>query len=610
MSSLKQSVPYWKFFIIVQGMIFSAAIVWAGCYWERSVIPEMSGTLGMEFGMAEPGPAFPITQLISDSSGVKQGLIVGDSIIFDQAGDRYRIFGADESIGMTIVGQGKSRHVVVKTTPVTEIRWIAKAYFFILMTTLILALIFGLLIGLRKPESMSARMLALVMLSTAPDSLYLLLPGGVIQTFEATVLHGAAVFTEYVAFLICTMYFPHDDPARQPRWMRRILPYYLTIFGIYLLGVSLFRLGYPSPAEQVFAYFKRGLAIVSIVFSFSCLLYSYRSSSGEMRGRVRWIAFSIGPIYCTYFLFNFWNGSYSNDIFGIFQYSVILLSLFGLAYATLRVHIFDFYFVINRALVFGAVSLLLLTSFGLIEWASEHLIHFEQREKSVLLDGGIALAVYLAFHRVRHSVEHFVEQVFFRKWHNNEETLRRFVRHASHITALKPLLDGYTLALQAFIGRPGCAIYQTLPNGGYVCLSSTISNAPPQLNVNDALVVEMRADHLPIFKHDRHASFSFDLALPMLHRGDLRGFILLEAKANNESYRPDELEVLTYTAHQIGLNLDGLQIEALKAEGDALLKNHALTELKILELQATIGQLQIAFGQVGGLTVGLNVDSR
>jgi len=598
LNDAKQSIPYWKIFILLQGLIFSAAIVWATCYWERSVIPELSGTLGMQFGEGRPGLAFPVTELKSDSSAAEQDVKVGDSIVFDHIGDKYRQIGTDESIGITIVSQAKPRHLSLTSTPVSEIGWMSKASYFLLIANTIIALIFGVLIGLRKSESISARMLALVMLSIPPDCLFSLLPGGSIQTFSVTVVWGAVFSSAYVAFLICTMYFPHDDPDRRPPWMRRVLPYYLTVFGAYLSGITLFRLGLPSLSEHVLHYLNHGLAIASIIFSFACLYHSYRISSLEKRQRIRWIALSIGPIYCTYFILHAWDISDSNETFNFFQSSVTLMSLFGLAYATLRVRIFDFFFVINRALVYGAVSLLLLTSFGLIEWASEHLIHFEQREKSVLLDGAIALAVYLAFHQVRHSVEHFIEQVFFRKWHNNEKALRRFVKQASHITELQPLLDGYTLALQTFIGGAGCAIYQYAPNSGYVCLSSAIIDVPPQITFNDPLTVEMRAEYLPVFNQDLNSSLPFNIALPMLHRGELRGFILLAAKTNNESYRPDEVDVLVYTAHQIGLDLDGLQIESLKAERATQMKHYALVELKILEQQKTIDHLQVAFKQI------------
>jgi len=121
---------------------------------------------------------------------------------------------------------------------------------------------------------------------------------------------------------------------------------------------------------------------------------------------------------------------------------------------------------------------------------------------------------------------------------------------------------------------------------------------PAQIEFNDPLAVEMRAEFLPVVNQDKNALFSFNIALPMLRRGELRGLIILEAKANNESYRPDEIEVLAYTAHQIGHDLDGLQIQYLKAEGAIQMKHYEMAELKILEQQKTIDHLQVAFRQI------------
>ncbi|HSY28151.1 MAG TPA: hypothetical protein VK832_11645, partial [Burkholderiaceae bacterium] len=92
---------------------------------------------------------------------------------------------------------------------------------------------------------------------------------------------------------------------------------------------------------------------------------------------------------------------------------------------------------------------------------------------------------------------------------------------------------------------------------------------------------------------DDHTFHAHELALPMSHRGNLHGFVLLAVKPSGEEYRPDEVEVLGFGAHQIGLDLYALQIERLKAKSDT-------DETKIREQQHIIEHLQTSFAQIGG----------
>jgi len=55
------------------------------------------------------------------------------------------------------------------------------------------------------------------------------------------------------------------------------------------------------------------------------------------------------------------------------------------------------------------------------------------------------------------------------------------------------------------------------------------------------------------------------LALPMLDQGNLTGLALLERKADGAAYRPDEVALLGWAAHQVGLDLQALHARELEA---------------------------------------------
>jgi len=103
------------------------------------------------------------------------------------------------------------------------------------------------------------------------------------------------------------------------------------------------------------------------------------------------------------------------------------------------------------------------------------------------------------------------------------------------------------------------------------------------------------------------ASLDAELALPMSHRGDLDGFVLLRSKRNHEGYRPDEIEVLGFAAHQVGLDLHALENEALQARNEelemALLAKDEVLNTNAEVLKAKDEALQLALASIRGSTL-------
>lgn len=173
--------------------------------------------------------------------------------------------------------------------------------------------------------------------------------------------------------------------------------------------------------------------------------------------------------------------------------TAIVAGYLGLSYACLRLRVFDFSFAINRALVYGVVSVALLVAFGVLEWLVHHLVDFEERQKNALVDAAVALALYLSFHKVRHTVEHFIESLFFHQWHAKEAALRRFVGQAAHITRPSALTGAFGEALQRFCDDAAWALYQVQEDGSYRLSAGSMREAPPQIDANEPMVLSLRA---------------------------------------------------------------------------------------------------------------------
>jgi GAF domain-containing protein len=61
-----------------------------------------------------------------------------------------------------------------------------------------------------------------------------------------------------------------------------------------------------------------------------------------------------------------------------------------------------------------------------------------------------------------------------------------------------------------------------------------------------------------------------ELAVPILNRGEIDGFVLINHKPSREAYRPDELDLLEFAVQQIGLDLTALEREQYKQQASDL----------------------------------------
>ncbi len=593
MPRLTVSNTQWKILIGALGMILFASFTVAAINWEQFVIPEKAGVIDMQVGPSLPGPTFPVIAVPPESSAAAQGVKVGDVIRYDRLSDttsssgyEQHRFGINDQVGITVSSQGQSRHVFIHPRPVQTIdKYDVFTYFFDMVIALS-AIIFSVVIGIRKPESFSARMLSLILLAFSSGVIENMLPIGQIKNTFYLLVSPFSFFFTFGGYLVFAMYFPNDHGSNQPPLLRRIVPIALVFEFLLDLCVSLWRIGHlPYIMVQILRPLGAGPTVTLIVLSFIVIYFSYKNTTGEARQRVRWMILATVPIYLDPVL-NFFVDFIYPSIKGSPEVNLVssilpLISMLGLAYAVLRVRIFDFGFVINRALVYGVVSLLLLTSFGLVEWLVEHLIHFEEREKNVLLDGAIALAIYLSFHRVRHAVEHYIEQIFFHKWHSNEETLRHFVRQAAYISASDALLRDFLAELKRFSGGAECALYLPDSNGNYRATTIDSPGVVELIDANDNIAVALRAGLVPIQNEGQHPGLANNLALPMSHRGQINGFALIGPKPNGEIFRPDEMEVLGFAAHQIGLDLFALQNEKLKSDVARMNKEKEILQIKL-----------------------------
>ena len=566
----------WKIILCAALLFFGTMWALAAANWQQLLAPGIAGDVSFSTG-APFGRDARIKRVDPGSPLAVLGVKPGDTITYDSIGDAWRImFAAGDSLGVTIGDGSTRRHVTVKAVARPHIdRTTVTAYVIILVNSLV-ALVLAGLIGLRRASSPSARLLALILLMETSFTRQFM-PDSALTTFGILVLEPLVFVATYGGFFLFSCRFPGDDSAHVPAWMRWAAPpvMLLVVAGSILSAANIAGwMRMPAP----FVTLQPVIIALALLLSSINLWHAFRHASGAARQRVQWVGMAIGIRFLNYLLMTIPGLPFANtDMFTIASIALTTLTNIGLAYGILRHRLFDVGFAVNRALVYTIVSVVLLIAFGLMEWLAHHFVSPEEAEKNAFLDAGIALGLYLVFHRLRHSVDHFVDRLFFHKWHANEERLRRFVSHAAHITSPQVLIEAYQAALQRFTGEAGCAVYRQ-GAGGYELVAASRLQAPAAAGIDEPLAVALRAELASVVPADCDSALPGALALPMSFRGELQGFVLLGQKPSQDAYRPDEIAVLEHAAHQVGLDLQALRTEQLQLEVAALRRE---LELKI-----------------------------
>jgi len=558
----------WKIVLCALMLLLGAVFAVSLANWQQVLKPGVAGMTDFVTGPSK-GRIARVESVEAGSPLAALGVKAGDRIAYDTLTDGWRVaIAAGEPIGMTI-GEGSSaRHVTIKATASPHIDPSTATLYVLVMLNSLATLVMAGLIGLRRAGSPSARMLALILLMEAAFGVQFM-PGGVLMTVGVVVLSPLTVTISYCALFVLSCRFPNDEASHVPRWVRLAWTPALVYFVATPLLVMANRIGWVDLPRALFAI-QPVMITLTVMLAGVNLWCAYRRASGAARQRVQWVGMVIGVRFLFYVLNLIPGVPFANTV--AFNETVIVLGTLAniaLAYGILRHRLFDVGFAVNRALVYAIVSMVLLVSFGLMEWLAHHFVSPEEAEKNALLDAGIALGLYLVFHRLRHFVEHFVERLFFHQWHANEERLRRFVKQAAHVTQADALVEAYLGALQRFSGEAGCALYR-LGAGGYELVRAEGMAVPPQAGIDEPLAVALRTDLAPAVPADCHSSLPGALVLPMSFRGELQGFVLLGHKSSQAAYRPDEIHVLEYSAQQVGLDLQALRTEQLQAELAAL----------------------------------------
>lgn len=169
------------------------------------------------------------------------------------------------------------------------------------------------------------------------------------------------------------------------------------------------------------------LVIAAIVLSAASLVVRYRRSSGERRQQLKWVAFAAAVLATGWilaaFTFQFGLSTLGNILIGL---GLLALPI-SIGVAILKHRLYDIDLVINRTLVYGALTLMLGSVYvaGVVGLGSLVRSITGQKNNSLVIAAS-TLAVAALFRPARRRVQGFIDRRFYRRKYDAVRTLEDF----------------------------------------------------------------------------------------------------------------------------------------------------------------------------------------
>jgi hypothetical protein len=251
-------------------------------------------------------------------------------------------------------------------------------------------------------------------------------------------------------------------------------------------------------------------------------------------------------------------------------FGVVLMPI-CIAYAIFRLRVLDVNFVLNRALVYGVLSLAVIAFVSVLDWFFSRVVAIGRLAIGAELL--VTIAIGFLLDRINHAVEGFVESVFFRRRRISERILRRAASALPYATEEGAIIDGLVQVPVDALDLAAAALYRRSANGSRfegVATSLETTIAPPGFDANDLLVRMLLSDESIVWLDelrthlDPHNAGIYTLAVPVTVRHELVSFTLYGAHANGAQLDPDEVVLLEELAREAARAYDHVEAERVR----------------------------------------------
>jgi hypothetical protein len=401
-------------------------------------------------------------------------------------------------------------------------------------------LCYGLLIGLPNTV-MATPFLSVLVLQTA-NTLLLLVGTAAAATFAAEFPGGAA------------------QPV--PRTLARITQVLtLVAAGVTIAGITF------APSERAVTLARTAiiwLFVASALLVIAILIVAYVQGAASERQRRRWVFLMLGiGLVAVAIDITVQSTVRASEVVDDATLLFIGAIPFGLAYVILRHRVIDVGFVVNRAVVYGAVSIIIVGVIVIVETLMSRFVEQHSRTGSIAVQLAVALILGFSIRFINARVEQTVDRVLFRQRYLDEAAIADFTLDAQYVTDAGVLLERCVATAMRHGHATEAGIWLRGSSGCYEPRNSSLAQSL-SVDENDPALVAMRARRVVADLHALGSALPGALAFPMIVRGELIGALVCGNKEHAEAYAPDEIESLRNMAAAVGHALDALRVRELE----------------------------------------------
>jgi len=362
--------------------------------------------------------------------------------------------------------------------------------------------------------------------------------------------------------------FPNGDVLG---WRRRIDPFVWTFLALaYVLYVIEWR-AY-STSQSIPSWDTIPSTIIPLgAFALAGLILAKNFATATPSDRQRFAFVALGTLvsfvaYAVYYV-----PGVPFAVGQVIGFAVVLMPI-CIAYAVFRLRVLDVNFVLNRALVFGVISVGVIAFVSLLDWFFARVVAIGRFAIGVELLATIAVGFLLD--RINRRVEGLVESLFFRRRRLAERHLRRAASALPYATDEDAIVDGLVQIPVDSLQLSAAALYRRSQDGARfegVATASQTTIAPPGFNANDLLVRMLLAEEKIVWLDDVRSHLDpqnaaiYALAIPVTVRHELVSFTLYGAHSNGAQLDPEEVELLEELAREAARAYDHVEAQRARA---------------------------------------------
>jgi hypothetical protein len=377
--------------------------------------------------------------------------------------------------------------------------------------------------------------------------------------------------------------FPNGDVHG---WRRRVDPFVWLFLALsYALYVVEWRVYFWHETLPAWDWIA-STVIPLAAFLFAGLVLAKNVAMATPSDRQRWGFLAIGTLasfiaYAIYFV-----PGVPFAVGQVIGFAVVLMPI-CIAYAVFRLRVLDVNFVLNRALVYGVLSLGVVAFVSILDWFFSRVLAIGRLAVGIELLATIGVGFLLD--RINHFVEGFVESVFFRGRRIAENHLRRAALALPFATDESAIIDGLVQVPVDALDLAAAALYRRSAEGTRfegVATARQTQIAPPGFGENDLLVRMLMADERIVWLDDLRSHLDaanaaiYSLAVPVTVRHELVSFTLYGAHSNGAQLDPDEVALLEELAREAARAYDHVEAERVRRRYSPLRDPHRETSIR------------------------------